>query len=408
MKKILLFLIINFFIFKFSISYLVLPFKTREAQIKRSEKNITLFLRSLIDNHIFVNIEIGEPKQTLEAFLRTNSYTFFLSEKPNNDSTIDPPNPMIYDVGSKLVNFFDQEKSDTLEITNKSIYSSPGNLHLGNISYDYISLINNKNENIKIKIPFILYHKTTGNMPGVIGLKAIRHELDKEYNFFESLKLNDAIESYYWMVNYTSDYEGNLIIGEPPHIFDHENFKESELFISHPFVHESLDNWGIKFDKIDFNEKKINFNYPFFFIYEYNYIQGIDELEKLLDEYFNESIQNGTCYKERINYIYAPRKFFYCDKDKFKNNIKYFPDLKLFHYELNYTFILDYKDLFIEKYDKIVLMIFFDDYPYEWYLGKPFLRKYSFLIQQDSNIVGFYKRDAKNKNGNGNDNAKNN
>ena len=56
---------------------------------------------------------------------------------------------------------------------------------------------------------------------------------------------------------------------------------------------------------------------------------------------------------------------------------------------------MDYKDLFIEKYDKIVLMIFFDDYPYEWYLGKPFLRKYSFLIQQDSNIVGFYKRDAK-------------
>ena len=400
-------MIINFFLFKFSVSYLVLPFKTRETQIKGSDENITLFLRSLIDNHIFVNIEIGEPKQTIEAFLRTNSYTFFLSEKPKNDSKLNPPNPMIYDVCSKIDNFFDQDNSTTLEITNKSIYSSPGNIHLGNISYDYISLINNKNENIKIKIPFILYHTTTGNMPGVIGLKSIRYESYKEYNFFERLKLNDAIESYYWMLNYTSDNEGNLIIGEPPHIFDPENYKESELFISHPFVHEDLDNWGIKFDKINFNETKINSNYPFFFNYEYNYIQGIDDLEKLLDIYFNESIRNGTCYKERINYIYAPRKFFFCDKDKYKNIIKYFPDLKLFNNELNYTFILDYKDLFIEKYDKIVLMIFFDDYPYEWYLGKPFLRKYSFLINQDSNIVGFYKREVS-KNKNVNDNTKNN
>jgi len=141
MKNILLFLIINFFLFKFSVSYLVLPFKTRETQIKGSDENITLFLRSLIDNHIFVNIEIGEPKQTIEAFLRTNSYTFFLSEKPKNDSKLNPPNPMIYDVCSKIDNFFDQDNSTTLEITNKSIYSSPGNIHLGNISYDYISLI---------------------------------------------------------------------------------------------------------------------------------------------------------------------------------------------------------------------------------------------------------------------------
>ena len=409
MKNILLFLIINFFFFKLSVSYLIFPFKTRETQIKGSDKNITLFLRSLIDNHIFVNIEIGDPKQTIEVFLRTNSYTFFLSEKPKNDSEINPPNPMIYDVRSKIDNFFDQENSNTLTITNQSIYSSPGNVHLGNISYDYISLINNKNENMKIKIPFILYHTTTGNMPGVIGLKAIRSESNKEYNFFERLKLNDAIESYYWMINYTSNNEGNLIIGEPPHIFDPENYKENELFISHPFVHESLDNWGIKFDKINFNEKKIISNFPFFFNYEYNYIQGIDDLEKLLDIYFNESILNGICHKERINYPYAPRKFFYCDKDKYKNNIKYFPDLKLFNNELNYTFIMDYKDLFIEKYDKIVLMIFFDDYPYEWYLGKPFLRKYSFLINQDSKIVGFYKRDeTKNKNSNDNDNIKNN
>ena len=114
-----------------------------------------------------------------------------MSEKPKNDSEINPVNPMIYDIRSKIDNFFDQENSSTLEITNKSIYSSPGNIHLGNISYDYISLINNKRENIKVKIPFILYHSTTGNMPGVIGLKSIilHLSLDSSYINFSNIKL---------------------------------------------------------------------------------------------------------------------------------------------------------------------------------------------------------------------------
>ena len=39
---------------------------------------------------------------------------------------------------------------------------------------------------------------------------------------------------------------------------------------------------------------------------------------------------------------------------------------------------LTYEDLFIEKYDKLILLIFFEESGYTWKLGKPFLKKYGF------------------------------
>ena len=325
--------------------------------------------------------------------MRSNTHNFYLSEKPNDNNTeINNLESYIINVNSDLNKFFDKENSSSLEITNKSIYSSPGNVHLGNISSDYIHFMTNLNNKIKIKIPFILYHTTMGNMPGVIGLKAVIQEKHKEYNFIDKLKLNDVINSYFWMINYTSDYEGNLIIGEQPHIFDPLHYNEKDLFFSYPFSDESIYDWGLKFNKIIFNEKNIKTIYPCLFNYEYNYIQGINELEIEMDKYFNESIKNNICFKEKIKYAYPPHKFYYCNKEKYKDNLKYFPSLKFYHNELNYTFELNYKDLFIEKHDKFILMIFFDEYTIEWYFGKPFLRKYSFLMNQDSKLLGFYHR----------------
>ena len=167
-----------------------------------------------------------------------------------------------------------------------------------------------------------------------------------------------------------------------------------------------MTQWGLRFDDIFFNNTKFRLDKECYFSYEYNYIGATDKFEKELDKYFNESILNGTCFKENINYSYFPQRFYYCDKDKYKENIKYFPHLKFIHSELNYTFELDYKDLFIEKDDKFILMVFFDGFPMYWQLGKPFLRKYSFLMNQDAKTVGFYHKEE-NENNNINENNSN-
>ena len=151
-------------------------------------------------------------------------------------------------------------------------------------------------------------------------------------------------------------------------------------------------SWGLLFEKINFNGNGLKQFHDVFFFYHINYIKGTIEFEKELDKYFNESIRNGICFKENFHMTYGPYKFFYCDKNKYKEKIKNFPKIELYQLEYNYTFELNYKDLFVEKHDKLILLIFFDDAVFDWYLGKPFLKKYTFLMNQDSNTVGFYKK----------------
>ena len=59
---------------------------------------------------------------------------------------------------------------------------------------------------------------------------------------------------------------------------------------------------------------------------------------------------------------------------------------------MNYTFELTYEDLFIEKYDKLILLIFFEERGSTWKLGKPFLKKYPFIMNQDAKIVSYYQK----------------
>ena len=395
----------NIFIFiillKFSYLYLIFPFKTRKAYIKDNEKNLTKIFRSLIYNHIYINLEIGQPKQVIDAFLILEKTQFYLSEK-NNDINTNSPNPSIEDVGSNIENFYDKNKSDTIEITNITRNTYYGGPHEGKVIKDYLYFKIGANEVIKIKFNTTLYNTTLGNMPAKLGLGFINYQGDKDYNFIDQLKSNDIINSYFWMINYTSEYEGNFIIGEQPHIFDPINFNENELSQTNPLVNPTMDELGLRFDEITFQNKSFRPYFECIFKYEFNYIRGMPEIEKELDKYFNKSIENGTCFKEYVKYPYGPNKFYYCNKEKYKDNIAFFPPLIFEHKELNFTFELDHKDLFVEKGDKLILMIFFFDSGMKWNLGKPFLRKYPFLINQDSKTVGFYKRSNNNNNINDN------
>ena len=400
-KKLLIFniIIFYFFLLKYIFSYIIFPFKTQRQQLIDEDKNISQLFMSLLDNNIFINLEIGEPNQTIKIFLLSDKNEFYLLQKLKNDTLNNNSNDNIYDINFDLNEFYDIEKSKSLIITNESIFSYPENIHLGNGSYDYIHLKTNENEKIKKKIPFILYFRQKRNdIPGAIGLNAILDESDKKYNFIDNLKKNDIINSYFWMIKYTSEFEGNLIIGEQPHIIDPLNYKEEELIISYPFLDDLMINWGLIFDNIILGEKNFRQYHDCHFKYEINYIKGHSEIENELDIYFNEFIHNGTCYKEKVNYTDNIYRFFYCNKEKYNENMKYFPKLKFYHYEFNYTFELNYKDLFIEKYDKLILMIFFDKFPFDIFLGKPFLKKYSFLINQDTNLLGYYIKKNKNNN----------
>jgi hypothetical protein len=367
-------------LFRNSFCYLIYPFKTRKYNIKENEPDITLLFRSLIHNNLFINLEIGEPKQTIDAFLRLDKSEFYLSEKTKLDVNTISPMPYIPDVDSSLDNFYDKNKSRSINITSKSgtDFNHKGKYIIENFYFN----------NNKIKFNTVLYNSTYGNMPCVIGLKYVPGETS---NFLSQLDLNEVINSLFWMVNYTSDYEGNIIVGGLPHEVDPHNFKEDDLYYSHPFIYKTMTSIGLRFSEIIFNETFFRPYLECFFHYENNYIGGIKYFENELDKYFNESIKNGSCFKVKVKYNYGPYRFFYCDKEKYQNNIKYFPPLRFELKEINYTFELNYNDLFVEKNNKLILMVFFDSYM-DWSLGKPFLLKYQFVINEETKLIGFYKK----------------
>ena len=108
--------------------------------------------------------------------------------------------------------------------------------HKGRVIKDYLNYKKSSNESFQKKISFILYNTSLDNMPAKLGLKKINSQNDKLYNFIDQIKNLDLIDSYFWIINYTSEYEGNLIIGEQPHIFDPNQFKKEDLKFNDPFL----------------------------------------------------------------------------------------------------------------------------------------------------------------------------
>ena len=65
-----------------------------------------------------------------------------------------------------------------------------------------------------------------------------------------------------------------------------------------------------------------------------------------------------------------------------------------YHKLYNYTFELNYKDLFEEKDDKLYFLIAFDINEEDlWKLGTIFFRKYFFIFNTEEKTIGFYNND---------------
>ena len=57
-------------------------------------------------------------------------------------------------------------------------------------------------------------------------------------------------------------------------------------------------------------------------------------------------------------------------------------------------FELGYDDLFLEKQDKIYFLVYFSSYMgFSWEVGLPFLKKYFFSYNYDTNLISYYNND---------------
>ena len=127
---------------------------------------------------------------------------------------------------------------------------------------------------------------------------------------------------------------------------------------------------------------------------------GTEEYKDYISKnFFNEYVKNNVCQlKVLINN--SDYEYYQCFNYKVFN-ISQFPSLKFEIKELNFIFSLNYKDLFFIHDNIIYFGIIFDryfklKYNKRWRLGSSLFKKYLFTFNQDTKMIGIYKKIMRN------------
>lgn len=373
MKKKNLFLffisIINLNLITFNQSnQIIFTFKTKSINVESSK-----YIEAIIDNHIYITQEIGKPPQKINIYLTTKTGSFIIADSSIDSSFFNKEESTTYLNTSGLEQFY-------LEFFLKGYYA--------NESFTFQTSIDNSKKQTYNNVEFIHVIEFKDNNEIASGYFGLQLEKKINLNVFNCLKKINAISSYVWYLNYTSDSEGYLAIGEfPPEYNNTETLRKSNPL---PCTEGNTNNlcWYLKFNDIYFGNIKLSRERTAKISPELGVIIGTNEYKKKIEEnYFNKTLKNQCALQlsDNNNYYY-----YECDKNA---DISSFKDLTFSHQEFMYDFVLTKDDLFKVYRDKLYFLIVFNSFAYygnNWRLGKPFIKKYNFIFKTDSELIYFY------------------
>ena len=223
-----------------------------------------------------------------------------------------------------------------------------------------------------------------------------------KFDFILQLKERQIIDSYEWFIYFDNSSDNGddvikaeelsklkpeIIIGTNPHYYIKDKYYPNQLLKTY----SALYYWTISFKDI--------------YLYKYT---STGEKQKLstfvndVDIYLDDIMIYGPMFYltmlkneyfskySSCQYIKDPKSF-YCKKsEEFGiNELKKFPNLYFDNVDLNYTFELTYKELFIEMNGNYYFLVTDNENEY-WSIGYSLFRKYQFVFNPDSRTVGFY------------------
>ena len=375
-----------------------LPF---QELINISEKNInssSLFLNNYLEYNTFTEISIGTPPKRLPFLINSNIKVIRLRK-----------GELLWNINfSKYTNYIPSQSSSFVNISNTLEFN------LFNYKYSFINdtiiLCANEDCNKEIEIS-----NTNIHLEKIYNINESNYKyIYGEFGFSPSksnggilndLKKKGIINSIIITIEYTSDKEGIIYIGEYPHVYNNNKFSEDILMTAYNIpVQGNTNQLKLKLNRlylidkdaneyIDLNNNVILFNFGLGVI-----LCTKEYYDKIIEIFFNKYIKLNIC---KINIETKERNEYHiisCEKrEEFK--IEEFPSLFLFKEEFKYIFELNYKDLFQEinkiYYFSIVYFPFSDIY---FELGKPFFKKYQITYNENSNTIHYYNELLKNEN----------
>ena len=223
-----------------------------------------------------------------------------------------------------------------------------------------------------------------GGSPKAKGKKGIEKRLDAVYELDESLSERTPQDNKQLQALYNESFDG-----------------EFGSHYAHELLHTYFTNrkiektWGINFKQVNFNHTSVSsFSSLSLIKVEYNFIEAPYNFLPVLQREFLYLPE----YKDKCKLLSSIKyEFVLCEKDI---DIDKFPKLEFYSDDLDYTFILEGKDLFVYDEDNkhYLLLIVFNRYkPAEtfWELGLPFLRKEKIFFDLTKENLGVCVNKAK-------------
>ena len=297
---------------------------------------------------------------------------------------------------------------------------------------------NHKNENILNVINTILDTNPKEQCTNIkIGLAMPGFQgKDKCVFIADEIKRNDkSVNSTSYSFKFYGEkeskekgYDGELIMGVELHNIEPSVYKEDELITVYNHVNDYYYNYDL------WDGKYVNFSFIFGKVYfyvdnikneeNYRYIKSTESVEGAIDFeiglnkcpftfyalikliFFDDYLKSNIC-KETT--LWGGYFGILCDKKKLNVKTFYekFPTLYFDNINLNYTFILDSNDLFIENDDTIYFtLISRNEKLNNWRFGQLFLKKYRLVFNHDKKSIGCYIKREKKEGNNGEEQEK--
>ena len=353
-----------------SFSILKMPFDKYYFENKLNKSPIDVF-KELSNNLIRVNISVGEPKQKISLNLTFESYITYISGtsvKGNFKRFNENYSNSYKKMENKISEFYSEHFKKGVRSSDKFhlIFYNYGEKTINNFNFVLAKELDNREEMGQLGLCY-------GDI--ILGNKL------SNFNFISQLYQKNLISSYAFTLKYNDFEHGELIIGALPHEYD-DNYNEKD-FISIKAGNSQVVSWSLFFKEISYGNEVILKKIFIEFKLEFGFILANSDFKyKLINEFFQYHYECHMAKEEKI--------YFYCDNNygikKFKNIV--------FSSEIgDYNFNLNYNDLFVEKDGKYFFLIVFpvNDNNKYWKLGKPFLKKFQFIFDQDKKLIGFYK-----------------
>ncbi len=359
-----------------TLSQITIPFK-KVTKEKKTKNNI---MKYLITNDLQIEISLGTPIQTFPLLIKLGQFpTFILTKKCPLD-----------------IKKFDTNESSTFR---KFSHTKTYNFNCINPSFATETFIYGK-EKVKASVLYFLIAeniKTESYLTsGEFGLSYNYYGSAIRLNLLDQLKEKKLIENKVFYLDYNNENEGNLIIGNYPHIINKKKFDVNNLYKSKIFESTSTYNWDLVFDKIysenEIVEKdSINIHCE----YEFGFIEGTKIYYNIIKQsFFEKYLSNKDCVEVDLNNI---NQNFYIECNK-NINIKNFPILSFENNELKLNFTFNYEELFYQFEDKLYFLIVFRKSSINWKFGNVFFKKYQIYFDRDNKIFGVYLKNKSNIN----------